>query len=29
LKGNITVTPLMYDLTRREHLSRWTDRLGG
>jgi 5'-nucleotidase len=27
-KGFVTVTPLMYDLTRREHLGRWTDRLG-
>lgn len=29
LKGFTTVTPLMYDLTRREHLERWSRRLGG
>jgi 5'-nucleotidase len=28
LKGRITITPLMYDLTRRDSLRDWTDRLG-
>lgn len=26
-KGFVTLTPLMYDLTRREHLSHWEQRL--